>query len=130
MLFRSAEGLGIAVGERDVDGLAGALATALYDDDFVRSCRDNVARVRQGFTWEHVLEPLADFCRRAERSADASDLTQQRKASVARPAAALPGGVLGRNLHYARSRVREGGITFAAKRALAKGRRLATGGRG
>ena len=126
----AAEGLGIAVGERDVDGLAGALATALYDEDFVRSCRDNVARVRQGFTWEHVLEPLADFCRRAERSADASDLTQQRKASAARPAAALPGGVFGRNLHYARSRVREGGITFAAKRALAKGRRLASGGRG
>jgi hypothetical protein len=125
----AAEGLGIAVGERDVDGLAGALATALYDEDFVRTCRENVVRVRQGFTWEHVLQPLTDFCRHAERSADAPEQALQRQAA-ARPPVTVPGGVLGRNLHYARSRVSEGGVTFAAKRALAKGRRLASGGRG
>ncbi|MEB0001339.1 glycosyltransferase [Cryobacterium sp. 10I1] len=64
------ESLGAAVPERDVDALAAAIATYLYDDESVLAARNNVARVRQSFTWDKALAPLVEFCRAPQHAAD------------------------------------------------------------
>ncbi|AXH35343.1 glycosyltransferase [Humibacter sp. BT305] len=58
-----AEGLGAAVPERDVSALAAGLERVLYDSEAAAEARAAVARVRERFVWDHVLEPLLDFCR-------------------------------------------------------------------
>ena len=68
----AAEGLGGAVDERDVDGLTGTLTALLYDEVTAQQARDNVARVRERFTWPRALAPLVEFCAQPHRSADAS----------------------------------------------------------
>jgi glycosyltransferase involved in cell wall biosynthesis len=64
------EGLGAIVNERDDASLAVALESLLYDAKARDVARANVARVRQDFTWERVLEPLVGFCRNPIRAAD------------------------------------------------------------
>jgi GT2 family glycosyltransferase/glycosyltransferase involved in cell wall biosynthesis len=66
----AAEGLGGVVPERDVEALADALESVLYDEDAVATARENVRRVRERFTWERALAPLVEFCREPERAAD------------------------------------------------------------
>lgn len=57
------EGLGVAVPERDVEALATALETVLFDKPFADRARRNVARVRSSFFWSTALEPLIEFAR-------------------------------------------------------------------
>ncbi|VXC20926.1 glycosyltransferase [Frigoribacterium sp. 9N] len=64
------EDLGVVVHERDVDGLANALESVLFDDSARRRHVANVKRVREGFTWENVLTPLVEFVREPMRAAD------------------------------------------------------------
>ncbi|KQO46607.1 MULTISPECIES: glycosyltransferase [unclassified Frigoribacterium] len=64
------EDLGMVVSERDVDGLANALESVLFDDSARRRHVANVKRVREGFTWENVLAPLVEFVREPVRAAD------------------------------------------------------------
>jgi glycosyltransferase involved in cell wall biosynthesis len=66
------EKLGIAVHEQDIDGLAAALETALFDKKARAEFIGNVDRVREQFTWENVLAPLVEFCRNPIRAADKS----------------------------------------------------------
>lgn len=66
------EQLGVAVHEQDVDGLATALETALFDKKARAQFIANVDRVREQFTWENVLAPLVEFCRNPIRAADKS----------------------------------------------------------
>jgi GT2 family glycosyltransferase/glycosyltransferase involved in cell wall biosynthesis len=66
----AAEGLGVAVPERDVDALAAALERVLYDPEANEAARAAVTRVRERFTWERVLEPLLEFCRHPEPAPD------------------------------------------------------------
>ncbi|WP_066041775.1 glycosyltransferase [Herbiconiux solani] len=66
----AAEGLGVAVPERDVQALADALEKVLYDPEAAAEARANVSRVREDFTWERVLEPLLEFCRHPEPAPD------------------------------------------------------------
>jgi len=58
----AAEGMGVAVPERDVDALAGALEAMLYDTERSAAARAAVTRVRSDFTWEKALAPLVAFC--------------------------------------------------------------------
>ncbi|NRD25425.1 glycosyltransferase [Frigoribacterium sp. VKM Ac-2836] len=58
-----AEGMGVAVPERDVEALADALELVLYDAEAAAAARESVARVREDFTWEKALAPLVEFCR-------------------------------------------------------------------
>jgi hypothetical protein len=67
------EGLGLVVAEKDPEALAAALDRILFDDEFIAECRANVARVREDFYWDRVLEPLVSFVSRAHRSADANE---------------------------------------------------------
>jgi hypothetical protein len=113
-----AEGLGVAVPERDPGALADALERALYDTEFAATCRRNVARVRENFTWGTTLEPLVEFCRRAERAPDGR-CTQALLATEK-----LPAGIIARNVRYARARLREGGPQLVARRGVGKARRL------
>ncbi|MGH3744826.1 MAG: glycosyltransferase, partial [Mycobacteriales bacterium] len=117
----ASENLGVAVGEQDVDGLADALARTLYDSAFRDECRANVQRVAEQFTWHRTLAPLIEFCRHAERAADAA--TVARRGSV--PRRRVPTGPFTRNAYYARERLREGGTRLVLRQGWAKARRLA-----
>ena len=116
------DGLGVAVDERDVDGLAAGIERAVYDPEFVAQCRANVAALREAFTWENTLRPLVDFCRTASRAADAIDdsaaLAKSRYQNL---------GIAARNLAYARDRFREGGLRTTARHGLQKAKRLGVG---
>ncbi|MBN9632906.1 MAG: glycosyltransferase [Actinobacteria bacterium] len=56
-----AENLGVVVAPGDVEGLADALEKVLFDEKFIRTAKRNIARVRQDFSWDHVLRPLVSF---------------------------------------------------------------------
>lgn len=58
----AAAGMGVAVTERDVDGLAAALESMLYDEPAIAEARAAVDVVRGDFTWEKALAPLVEFC--------------------------------------------------------------------
>jgi glycosyltransferase involved in cell wall biosynthesis len=120
----TAEGLGVAVRERDKVALAEAITKVLFDDGFNACCRANVARVRQDFVWERALAPLVDYCRQAEPAADRTALGGAPIAAMRAQAALVGGSVLQRNLHYARVRLREGGVPMVVKQGVAKAGRL------
>jgi GT2 family glycosyltransferase/glycosyltransferase involved in cell wall biosynthesis len=109
------EGLGATVPERDVDALASALESVLFDEEAADTARRNVARVRQEFTWDKAMAPLVEFCRNPLRAADRSGRRQGRAAlpshggAVVVPRRAKTYGLrhdLGRVVHFAR----EGGV--------------------
>jgi hypothetical protein len=60
------QGLGLTVGEGDLDGLTAALERMVSDHEFRDGCRRNIAQMRDEFTWERTLEPLVEFCRNPE----------------------------------------------------------------
>ncbi|MHC5079185.1 MAG: glycosyltransferase, partial [Planctomycetota bacterium] len=57
------EGLGIAVGVGDSEGLARAILRLAGDESFRRRVRENIGSVRETMTWERAIEPLRAFCR-------------------------------------------------------------------
>jgi hypothetical protein len=57
-----------------VDALANALEVMLYDEAARTRARRNIARVREDFTWERVLEPVVEFVSNPRRASD-SDAT-------------------------------------------------------
>jgi glycosyltransferase involved in cell wall biosynthesis len=64
------EGLGVVVPANDVDALADALERILYDADFIAEAKANIARVREDFYWDRVLEPLVSFVADARHAPD------------------------------------------------------------
>jgi glycosyltransferase involved in cell wall biosynthesis len=115
----SAEGLGVIVPELDVEGLADALARALYDEDFAAECRLNVARFRADFQWRRTLAPLVEFCAHPTRAADAGEDVQR---FVRRPV--VPAGVIGREALRASTLLRQGGLRLLAARIVSRARRV------
>jgi glycosyltransferase involved in cell wall biosynthesis len=121
-----AEQLGVTVPERDADALAEALERALFDPGFAAACRRNLERVRERFVWGRALEPLIEFCNDPKRAADAPCGAQPVLfTELAGPP--ISGGVLSRNLRYARARMREGGVRHLVRFGLAKARRVIRG---
>ena len=57
----AAENLGVVVPDGDVDALVAAIDRVLFDDEFIASARENIARVREQYLWPVVLEPLVRF---------------------------------------------------------------------
>ena len=100
------EGLGLTVPELDVDALADALEKLLYDEAFRKECAENVAVVRERFTWDKSLRPLVDFCNRAVHAADWDP---------SHVGAASGGGLLRRNLQYAKFYYQAGGLELVLK---------------
>lgn len=104
------EGLGIAVPADSPQLLAAALERALFDDEFIAECRANIARVRERFYWDRVLQPLIDFVDHAHH---APDLALGRVLRVdrmpVRPTAPSPGGRIRRNARALAFHLRNGG---------------------
>lgn len=64
------EKLGIAVPARNVTILRKALEKALFDQKFASQAKRNIARVREEYFWDVVLEPLTEFVDSATHAAD------------------------------------------------------------
>jgi glycosyltransferase involved in cell wall biosynthesis len=58
-------GWGIAVGERDEDGLVAAILRLVDDEAFAAECRANLAKAASEITWESAFTPLVRFLARA-----------------------------------------------------------------
>jgi GT2 family glycosyltransferase len=117
------ERLGVVVPPTDPAALAQALDRVLYDEEFAADCRERIAVVRERFTWERVLAPLADYCRSPHPAADR--LAGGGPLVNADPLGA--GGVLRRDAQLIREYLSAGGPTEVARRAAGRVRRLATG---
>ena len=63
-------GAGRGGAAEDPQALADALDRVLYDKEFAAGCRERIARVREGFTWERALAPLVEYCRDPRPAAD------------------------------------------------------------
>jgi GT2 family glycosyltransferase/glycosyltransferase involved in cell wall biosynthesis len=107
----ASEGLGVAVGERDVTAMAEALERALYDADFIAASRANVARVRRDFAWSRVLQPLVDFCLTPRPAEDRRDEIENGPRREKRT------GTIRRKLGSARLLYRNGGVSRVLQQA-------------
>ena len=66
----AAERLGIVVKAEQVDELANALETILFDEEFIAEAKANIHRVRERYLWDSTLAPLVEFVRAAEHAKD------------------------------------------------------------
>ncbi|TWP48348.1 glycosyltransferase [Lentzea tibetensis] len=119
------EGLGVVVRPEDPDALADALEKVLYDEEFAAACRERIAVVRERFTWETALAPLAEFCRNPRPAAD----RLSGSAPMVRKAPLGTGGKLKRDIALVREYLNDGGPTELAKRATGRLLKIARGGR-
>ena len=111
-------GLGAVVPPGDVDALADALETLLYDQSAWSSAAANVVAARGDFTWDRTLAPLVEFCAEPRRAADSA---QDRARLVRRPV--LPARALPRLAARAGLVLRRGGLREAGARGWAMMRR-------
>lgn len=64
------EGLGIVVAAESVPELEAAIETVLYDTDAAARFAENVARVREDFTWPRTLESVLAYADAPHHAAD------------------------------------------------------------
>lgn len=128
----SAEGLGVSVPERDEAALVAALESLLFDQKKVAAARKNVARVRERFTWPHVLEPLTAFAQQPHLAADrepsvrtASRRRRSAKDSPVERAYARRHSGIRRDLSRVRFYLEHGGPAAVIERFRARRRRAA-----
>jgi glycosyltransferase involved in cell wall biosynthesis len=98
------ENLGIVVPATDAPALAAALERILFDEEFIAVARENIARVRERFVWDIVLEPLVSFVADARRAPDSTGL-------FGRP-------LRGRNAYSPQRVRRRRGIVFAVSQVF------------
>ena len=104
-------GFGVRVEAQDVDGLAAAITTLLYDEER-RSAASTASRALSArFTWSTALAPLVRFCADPRRAADAGP-AQRRFAARA----VLPRGRARRRIIRVEDVVRTEGVAAAAAR--------------
>jgi len=65
-------GAGLVVPPADVDALADALETCLFDEDVADHCRAAATGLAGELTWDLVSAPLVEFARSPRRAPDAS----------------------------------------------------------
>lgn len=78
------EELGIVVPADDVAALVAALERILFDEELIERVRTNIARVREQFVWDTVLEPLVQFVRNPRRAHDTAEKSKHRRHDQAR----------------------------------------------
>jgi glycosyltransferase involved in cell wall biosynthesis len=120
------EGLGVVVPPEDPEALADALEKVLYDEEFAAACRERIAVVRERFTWETALAPLAEFCRNPRPAAD----RLPGSAPLVRTPGLSKADKVKRDLRLVREYLDAGGPTELAKRATGRLRKIARGGHG
>jgi GT2 family glycosyltransferase len=123
-----ARGLGLTVPAEDVDALEEALYRILTDDDLAEACRANAAEVAAEFRWSKVLEPVLDFCARAERAPDSFDLApvlSDQPGSLPTGAPAGLGHRIAAKLRAMRVAQRQGGTGLVVRKGAAWARRRA-----
>ena len=113
----------------DVDALEEALLRILTDEQFIAECRKNVDEIAEEFRWSRVLQPLAEFCRRAERAPDSFALQPPMRESVASGLVHSLNSTVERKLLAARAARREGGYTLLIRRSLGWAKRRVSGQR-
>jgi GT2 family glycosyltransferase/glycosyltransferase involved in cell wall biosynthesis len=64
------ERLGLVVPANNVTALADALERVLFDEELIAEAKANLARVREDFYWDTVLEPLVRFVAEARHAPD------------------------------------------------------------
>ncbi|MCG2801478.1 MAG: glycosyltransferase [Cellulomonas sp.] len=116
-------GLGVAVKAEDVEALADALASMLFDSSAAASARAAVEALAADYRWSRTLAPLVEFCRSPRRAADlAMDLGVPVEPSTV-PVRAPWGGVRG-DVGLVKEYLADGGVTEVARRAAGRVRRL------
>ncbi|MEU7478925.1 glycosyltransferase [Lentzea sp. NPDC042327] len=118
------EGLGVVVPPENPEALADALETVLYDEEFAAGCRERIAVVRERYTWETALAPLAEFCRNPRPAAD----RLPGSAPLVRTPELSKADKVKRDLRLVREYLDAGGPTELAKRATGRLRKIARGG--
>jgi hypothetical protein len=114
-----AERLGLVVEPQDVEGLAFALETVLFDKEFAALARANVQRVRESFYWGTVLAPLVRFVANPRRAADrgiAPSGMQARSRTAPRPRRSGLGHDLRRTSFY----LKNGGLRVVLRKVLVR----------
>ena len=109
------EGIGISVAPYDVDGLAEALETLLYDEDKAAACKENIARFAERFQWSNALKPLLDFCRKPLRAGDIARLGA-REVSMAELTTIDMGMDMRRDSRLVMNYLRQGGPKMVAEK--------------
>jgi GT2 family glycosyltransferase len=120
-------GLGLTVPAEDVDALEEALFRLLTDEQLAAECRKNVDEVAEEFRWSRVLEPLAAFCRRAERAPDSFALQAPMRDSATAGFVQAFRSKLARKTLAARAARREGGWPMLARRSVGWARSRVSG---
>ncbi|HEX8868193.1 MAG TPA: glycosyltransferase [Lentzea sp.] len=118
------EGLGVVVPPENPEALADALEKVLYDEEFAAACRERIAVVRERFTWETALAPLAEFCRDPRPAAD----RLPGSAPLVRTPGLSKADKVKRDLRLVREYLDAGGPSELAKRATGRLRKIARGG--
>ena len=72
-------GIGLVVPAGDIEALADALETCLFDEEFALGCRAAAREVASEFTWDAVLSPLVEFIRAPRRAADVATAPASRR---------------------------------------------------
>ncbi len=57
------EPLGVSAPPGDWKAFAAGILRLLDDEDFYQCCRANMAGIKSELSWEHVLDPLVNYCR-------------------------------------------------------------------
>jgi glycosyltransferase involved in cell wall biosynthesis len=65
----AAEPFGIAVAERDLNGVIAGIERILDDAAFAETCRERAAAVGAELSWDEVVKPLVRFCESGESAA-------------------------------------------------------------
>lgn len=113
------EGLGVVVPAQDVAALESAIERVLFDAEFARVARANVARVCQEFYWSNTLAPLVEFMRDPHPAADRAAGLVDRAASARRRKAYGPAHDARMFWHYLRAE----GLSGAVRRVTSRLRR-------
>lgn len=111
------EGIGIGVPPEDVDALAEALETLLYDDEKREAARTQVRRFAEQYKWECVLRPLVDFANAPARANDLllKSIGKPTSTAASQPVTMFPSNWRG-DLRLFREYLRTGGIALVATR--------------
>lgn len=102
--------LGLVVPERDVDALADALESAMFDTVRIEEWIANVARAREDFFWDRTLEPLVRFLEDPRRAADSGTIAPRVRVRASRG--------LRRDLGLAAHHLRNGGVRVVLRKAM------------